>query len=279
MIHHALSLLRQANRCDTSNQFYQALIQHSIQLPNVGRVLVTEYVKQQSLLVATQQLYLDAEDGIGSITRHPDDISHCVLSHPRFFTQVVQSQGIFHACQCDSNSRQQFISLPLYSSREQAIIWTFMVQERPSEFIRRNSPFINACLDIAQLFLRPQTPSATRQHTSTISLAHYQYHTDSQTLTQGGVLVRLTDKETRLMHLLFESAEQVISYQQIEQKVWAGRVIGESSIRGLVAKLRKKLPGIKILTIKGRGLLLDLERESERTYPSRCTYSHVKRMA
>lgn len=90
-----------------------------------------------------------------------------------------------------------------------------------------------------------------------ISLGNgYAYIEDQQTLILNNEVLPLTKKESLLLQLLVEHRNQITDHRTIEPFVWKDVVVSESSIRALVLRLRKKLPGVTIKTISGIGFLL-----------------------
>lgn len=84
----------------------------------------------------------------------------------------------------------------------------------------------------------------------------YSYHQEHRTLMHQEEHISLTNKETLLLDLLIVNRGQVVSHREIETIVWGDVIVSESSIRALVARLRKKVTGLTIKTISGLGFLL-----------------------
>ncbi|MGB5866854.1 MAG: winged helix-turn-helix domain-containing protein, partial [Arcobacteraceae bacterium] len=61
--------------------------------------------------------------------------------------------------------------------------------------------------------------------------------------------IKLTKKETLLLHQLITNKNKVISYDNILNYVWEGDVATTDSIRTLVMRLRKKIPKDSLETI------------------------------
>ncbi len=68
--------------------------------------------------------------------------------------------------------------------------------------------------------------------------------------------VLLSRKELDLLCLLVENAGKVVPYEELKQCVWREVVVGHSSLRDLVRRIRIKAPGIRITTVRGVGLIL-----------------------
>lgn len=98
--------------------------------------------------------------------------------------------------------------------------------------------------------LRPATAGA-------VLLGHgYEFLEEEQSLMLNGIPVLLTKKEIALLACLAKNRNRTTSVPDIERMVWVGRVVGESSLRSLVRRLREKLPELTIRTVAGIGYLL-----------------------
>ncbi|MEH6626877.1 MAG: GAF domain-containing protein [Motiliproteus sp.] len=80
-------------------------------------------------------------------------------------------------------------------------------------------------------------------------------HTTS--LFQGQKLVTLTVKEKVLLKNLAEQPNTIVSHQQLERLVWPDVVVGTSSLRALVLRLRKKAPGLPLKSVSKQGYMLE----------------------
>lgn len=86
--------------------------------------------------------------------------------------------------------------------------------------------------------------------------AGYLYNVSSETLSRDGETVLLTKNETNLMRLLVAQHDSVISSVYLESEIWKNGVTGDSSLRSLVMRLRKKVPGLDIRSVSGVGYML-----------------------
>jgi GAF domain-containing protein len=84
----------------------------------------------------------------------------------------------------------------------------------------------------------------------------YEFNPSESTLKRQGQMVMLTKKELALLMRLVEKRNQVVPYQELESFIWENRIVGESSLRSLVKKVRNKLPELNIKTISGIGYTL-----------------------
>jgi GAF domain-containing protein len=108
--------------------------------------------------------------------------------------------------------------------------------------------------ELVRQLLREEPPRALSQ---TLKLSQgYAYHTEERTMYRGTRRVDLTQKERLLFHSLAADAGRLVERAQLEKHVWAETRVSESSLRALVLRLRKKLPGLEIQSAPGVGYLL-----------------------
>jgi len=94
----------------------------------------------------------------------------------------------------------------------------------------------------------------------TISLGSgYEFKYSPTALLNSGSPVFLTKKELKLLEALVNSRNIVCPYLYAEKHIWENVVVGESSLRSLVRRLRRKLPQIEIKTVSGIGYLLVIQ--------------------
>ena len=124
-------------------------------------------------------------------------------------------------------------------------------QTKPMGYITK--PFTENDIKIAVMMALQRTGSGGK----VIQIKEgYSYDTGQQQLFHDDEPVWLTKKELKLIHILASKYNQVVSYQAIEDCLWEGVIVSESSLRALVLRLRKKLPDIPIQNVSGIGYLL-----------------------
>ncbi len=77
-------------------------------------------------------------------------------------------------------------------------------------------------------------------------------------LTKEQHTISLTRKELKLLEILIIHANVPCPRSLIEEHIWANVIVGESSLRSLLRRLRNKLPEISIKTISGVGYMLKI---------------------
>lgn len=74
-----------------------------------------------------------------------------------------------------------------------------------------------------------------------------------KTIYQEDQLIPLTKKEFELLQLLIENPHSILSKEQIENALWNGDIISESSVKTLLKKLRDKIGEDAVITVKNLG--------------------------
>ncbi|MCW9054093.1 MAG: GAF domain-containing protein [Motiliproteus sp.] len=176
-----------------------------------------------------------------------------------------------------------FLGLPFYANNElQGVVG---IANRPGgydqDLVEFLAPFLSTCSNLIQAYrnnikrleveeeLRrtkrrlfslqagQSLPHQQNRLSNSALAAGYRFDPNSQTLSKDLQPIHLTIKESRLLAALLEGDDQIVSHQQLEQLIWPDTVVGDSSLRALVLRLRKKLPELEIRGITGRGYLLD----------------------
>lgn len=73
--------------------------------------------------------------------------------------------------------------------------------------------------------------------------------------------IKLAKKEILLFNLFTKNLEKIITFEQIEQYVWAGDLTTNENIRALIKRLRRKLPEDTIVSQGGMGYVLNINRK------------------
>ncbi len=165
---------------------------------------------------------------------------------------------------------ESFMGVPL--AGRDGLLGMVGVANRPGgytlELARRIEPFLVACGSLLQAWrdgrrleelekaLEASRPAPERSGGVEVGGGH-RFDLASSVLHGPRGPVLLTRKELDLLRLLAENAGRVVPYAVLEERVWRGVVVGHSSLRGLVRRLRGKAPGIRITTVRGVGLMLE----------------------
>lgn len=81
----------------------------------------------------------------------------------------------------------------------------------------------------------------------------YIYDYDKKELKYKDNVVLLNKKEITFFELLIKNQNRIVSYEELQDKVWIDDVMTDSALRSLVRNLRKKLPTDIILNLSGIG--------------------------
>jgi len=85
----------------------------------------------------------------------------------------------------------------------------------------------------------------------------YEYNFDNKVLSYQGSNIKLTKKEILFLELLMKNLHRVVSYDEIQVKVWEDDIMTDNAIRSLINGLRKKLPSNIISNLSGIGYKLE----------------------
>ena len=77
-------------------------------------------------------------------------------------------------------------------------------------------------------------------------------------VTIHGKNTRLTKKERLLVNLLLVHKNQIVTYETIENYIWAGSFVSQDSIRSLVRRVRKILDADYIQTVVDTGYIFKI---------------------
>jgi len=85
---------------------------------------------------------------------------------------------------------------------------------------------------------------------------NFEFNHSPATLTKNGHTISLTKKELKLLEILVMNRNLPTHYSLMEKHIWENIVVGESSLRSLLRRLRKKLPELTIKTVSSIGYML-----------------------
>jgi DNA-binding response OmpR family regulator len=95
-----------------------------------------------------------------------------------------------------------------------------------------------------------------------VYLGNYIFYIEKQQLLYHDKIHKLTDKETKILEILYEQRGKLVKRDFLLKKLWGTNDFYTSrSLDVFIASLRKHLssePSIKIETIRGKGLQLDI---------------------
>ena len=84
---------------------------------------------------------------------------------------------------------------------------------------------------------------------------NWYYDTLQKMVLNGEVMYELTKKEAKLIEMLLLK-DSIITYEEIEEKLWEGEYMSLNALRLMIKNLRKKLPEGTLKNIQGIGYKL-----------------------
>lgn len=87
---------------------------------------------------------------------------------------------------------------------------------------------------------------------------NYSYDPDRKILFHKNNPIKLTKKEYTFLEFLLLNTRRVVTYEELQQKVWKDDIMTDSALRSLVRNLRKKLPSDFIDNLSGIGYKIAL---------------------
>jgi DNA-binding response OmpR family regulator len=84
------------------------------------------------------------------------------------------------------------------------------------------------------------------------------YHSGTKELYQNGAPISLGAKEQELLLLLMNNRTKTVSKDEIARELWPFDPICESAVKNLVLRMRKKLGGDLIVSVRGIGYRLNI---------------------
>ncbi|MFL1705863.1 response regulator transcription factor [Campylobacter sp. MOP7] len=87
----------------------------------------------------------------------------------------------------------------------------------------------------------------------------FTYDIEAKILAKEGLAIELTRTEQRLLRLLANNKNRVISYETIESYTWQGKFASPDTIRNYINRLRSKIYPKLIKNVQGIGYKMQLE--------------------
>lgn len=85
---------------------------------------------------------------------------------------------------------------------------------------------------------------------------NYIYDYDKKELLFKDEAIILNKKEMLFFEVLISNQSRIVSYEELQEKVWGDDIMTDSALRSLVRNLRKKLPSDIIFNLSGVGYRL-----------------------
>ena len=102
--------------------------------------------------------------------------------------------------------------------------------------------------------LRRQSASSTASKSETITVGDVTLNVSECTVTKDGETVELTKNEFKVLELLMGNPRRVFTKEQIYESAWYDAdAVDDNTIRVIISRLRDKVGGEHIKTIRGLG--------------------------
>lgn len=92
---------------------------------------------------------------------------------------------------------------------------------------------------------------------------NFYYDCDTLLFYHDDIVIDMTKKELLFLQLLVENRDKIVSYTQIEQRVWEDEYMSLNSLRTTIGFLRKKLPFNAIANISNMGYKLKIDNNTQ----------------
>lgn len=89
--------------------------------------------------------------------------------------------------------------------------------------------------------------------------SEFTYNITNQELLKNGIEVKVGKKVNQLLKLFLVNKNKTITKDMIEDELWKEKIVTESSIKNLIANIRKTIGKDKIVNVLGIGWRLNIE--------------------
>ena len=84
------------------------------------------------------------------------------------------------------------------------------------------------------------------------------YDPFKRTLIKNNKSIKVSKNELLFLDILHKNESRVVSYEEIENKIWYDSSMSEDAIRSLVRNLRKKLPADSLINVAKVGYRIEV---------------------
>jgi DNA-binding response OmpR family regulator len=86
---------------------------------------------------------------------------------------------------------------------------------------------------------------------------NYKYMRKTKILYHNDQIVKLNIKQTKLLEILVQNINNVVSYDMLVSEIWLNNVVADSALRTLIYSIRKLLPDLPIVSHSKIGYSLE----------------------
>ena len=115
------------------------------------------------------------------------------------------------------------------------------------------APKLKEALEIAYVYIYNKEEKSLVQLSSTVA-----YDRLNKTLFVENEIVKLSHNEIVLTDLLVVNKERIVTYEEIENTIWAYEGMSKDALRSLIRMLRQKMTGNLIENVSGYGYRIKL---------------------
>lgn len=177
---------------------------------------------------------------------------------PDFVFMDIELNGPLDGIQCANILKNKYaIPVIFVTSHYETDILSESMGVTPLNFLPK--PFedsnIEAIVAMAEVSLKKHQPQT---HTSSASLGSYDFNFEYCILKQEGKIIKLTEKELLLVHILFKNIGNIVSKERIDEYVFESNLNSDDALRRLVSRTRDKLIDLEIKVVPKQGYYVSI---------------------
>lgn len=158
----------------------------------------------------------------------------------------IELRGAIDGLQLSKTLKQRFNTPSLFvtSHKESEVIKEAM-DVSPLGFLIKpvEQSDIEAALAVAIKHIDKTPPTNTNDEQQ---IGEYSFNFTYNTLKHHDQIIKLSQKEIILLSLLFKNYNNTVSIEEIVSKIWENESVSDETLRQLIYRTRKKVPGLKI---------------------------------
>lgn len=126
-------------------------------------------------------------------------------------------------------------------------------------FARGADDYLGGEFELKELELRLLKAIRFSKHNNEVNLpGSYVFNYSDQSISFGNIVVELTDKQQKLLLLLINHKNSVVTYEMIQESVYDGAEFSLNALASHIRDIRKKIKNIPIKSIRNVGYSLKL---------------------
>lgn len=201
--------------------------------PNLTLLCIEDEEGVRRTLVNTLKYYFgevieakNGAEGLEKYRKHAPDIILCDIEMP-----IMNGIEVVRAIRKE-DSLTPIVMLTAYSSETYLMN---LINLHVQHFILKPASIDRLLGGIAEAFAGKYSGVCKLSENARVEIA-------AQRLYSDDIEIALTKRETLFLAMLVQHRGQVVSYEMIEQELWADKSMSESALKSFIRDLRKKLP-------------------------------------